>query len=285
MRGTPLLPVQPAPDADAADPDRANLFKTSYFDAEFRAGLGYNQPASPLSSAGVVAAATGATVSKYVARRETPVYIAENCTQCMECITACPDTALPNTAQDFQTILKTAITHYVADKAAQTALIGHLPAIEEAARAKMVEVTDATEKLPFKDIIKDQVGALNGAVTDEAKSQLDAILDVVPIAYNKVPAVFRNIEKKKPGEGGLFSIFVSDLCKGCRHVPQPTGGHQRLTGLHCAQVEIQLSFAGQVLPGQPGDGRQIMQNRAQIAFDSGCARFNEKSAVHGQAGQ
>ena len=45
-------------------------------------------------------AGTGATQSKYVARRETPVYIAENCTQCMECITACPDTALPNTAQD-----------------------------------------------------------------------------------------------------------------------------------------------------------------------------------------
>ena len=45
-------------------------------------------------------AGTGATQSKYVARRETPVYIAENCTQCMECITACPDTALPNTSQD-----------------------------------------------------------------------------------------------------------------------------------------------------------------------------------------
>ena len=66
------------------------------FDSEFRSGHAYHQPASALASLGVMGAGTGATQSKYVARRETPVYIAENCTQCMECITACPDTALPN---------------------------------------------------------------------------------------------------------------------------------------------------------------------------------------------
>ena len=52
---------------------------------------------------GVIAAATGDTASKYVARRETPLYIPENCTQCMECISVCPDTALPNTSQDLGT--------------------------------------------------------------------------------------------------------------------------------------------------------------------------------------
>ena len=61
-------------------------------------------------------AGSGATQSKYVARRETPVYIAENCTQCMECITACPDTALPNTSQDVSTVLKTALNYYVTDQ-------------------------------------------------------------------------------------------------------------------------------------------------------------------------
>ncbi len=80
------------------------------FDSEFRKGLGYHQPAGALASLGVMGAGSGATQSKYVARRETPVYIAENCTQCMECITACPDTALPNTSQDVATVLKTAAT-------------------------------------------------------------------------------------------------------------------------------------------------------------------------------
>jgi pyruvate-ferredoxin/flavodoxin oxidoreductase len=75
------------------------------FDAEFRSHFGYNQPATPLSAMGVIAAATGDTASKYVARRETPLYIPENCTQCMECISVCPDTALPNCSQDLGTLL------------------------------------------------------------------------------------------------------------------------------------------------------------------------------------
>ena len=67
---------------------------------------GYDQPATPLSAMGVMAAGTGDTASKYVARRETPLYIAENCTQCMECIAVCPDTALPNCSQDLGTVLR-----------------------------------------------------------------------------------------------------------------------------------------------------------------------------------
>ena len=42
--------------------------------------------------------------------------------QCMECITACPDTALPNTAQDISTVLVTAIRNYVSDWEAASAL-------------------------------------------------------------------------------------------------------------------------------------------------------------------
>jgi hypothetical protein len=38
------------------------------FDAQFRAHYGYNQPATPLSAMGMIAAATGDTASKYVAR-------------------------------------------------------------------------------------------------------------------------------------------------------------------------------------------------------------------------
>ena len=58
----------------------------------------------------VMAAGSGDTASKYVARRETPLYIPENCTQCMECIAVCPDTALPNCSQDLETVLRTAVS-------------------------------------------------------------------------------------------------------------------------------------------------------------------------------
>ena len=95
-------------EAPAGQAAKSPVQQLGKFDSEFRAGKGYHQPAGALASVGVMAAGTGATSSKYVARRETPLYIPENCTQCMECITACPDTALPNTAQDLETILKTA---------------------------------------------------------------------------------------------------------------------------------------------------------------------------------
>src|SRR5262245_36284549 len=68
--------------APAAQTPRYAFQTLGKFDGEFRSGHHYHQPASALASVGVMAAGTGATQSKYVARRETPVYIAENCTQC-----------------------------------------------------------------------------------------------------------------------------------------------------------------------------------------------------------
>src|SRR5262249_37875545 len=112
--------------AKPANQTRAPFQTLATFDKEFRNGLGYHQPAGALASCGVMAAGTGATQSKYVARRETPVYIAENCTQCMECISVCPDTALPNTAQEIGTVLKTAAVHYVKDTAERGKLIQEL---------------------------------------------------------------------------------------------------------------------------------------------------------------
>jgi ferredoxin len=41
-------------------------------------------------------------------------------------------------------------------------------------------------------------------------------------------AIFRSLEAKNPGAGGLFSIFVSDLCKGCGECVQVCGDHDAL---------------------------------------------------------
>ena len=59
----------------AGQAPRTPVSSINVFDAEFRSHYGYNQPATPLSAMGVIAAATGDTASKYVARRETPLYI------------------------------------------------------------------------------------------------------------------------------------------------------------------------------------------------------------------
>lgn len=201
---------------------RSPVQMQSKFDSEFRAGLGYHQPASALASVGVMAAATAATTSKYVARRMTPLFIPENCTQCMDCITACPDTALPNTAQEIGTVLRTAAKAYVTDPEQSKALMHNLPEVEAKARQRMADAIAAKENTPFKEIIKDEVVALNGAVSQQAKDEFLAILDVVPVAYTKVASIFRGKEKKT-GDGGIFSIFVADLCKGCGECVEQCG--------------------------------------------------------------
>ena len=62
----------------------------------------------------------------------------------------------------------------------------------------------------------------------EAKTQFFDVIDKVPMAYQKTNAIFATPEKKKPGGGGIFSIFVSDLCKGCAACVTACGEHDAL---------------------------------------------------------
>src|SRR5919201_307311 len=237
LRGQPFLPVvdgdhtagcgcrsHAVPDGQA---ERTPVTRVGTFDREFRAGLGYNQPASPLASVGVMAAGSGDTASKYVARRETPLYIAENCTQCMECIAVCPDTALPNCSQDLETILRTAITRYVRDGDERGKMIRSLPEIEKRTRAMMRESIAAGAATPLPEILHQVTNDVDG-FSVEAKRQFFDIIDRVPMAYQKTNAIFATPEKRTPGGGGIFSIFVSDLCKGCAACVTACGEHQAL---------------------------------------------------------
>jgi pyruvate-ferredoxin/flavodoxin oxidoreductase len=206
---------------------RTPLTTIAAFDAEFRSGYGYDQPSSPLSSIGVMAAGSGDTASKYVARRETPLYIPENCTQCMECIAVCPDTALPNCSQDLGTILHTAVTHYVSDAGERQKMLRLLPEIEKRTREFMREGMSANPPLLLPFIVQKVTNEVDG-FSSQAKQELFDVIAKVPMAYQKANAIFATPEKKNPGSGGIFSIFVSDLCKGCAACVTACGEHDAL---------------------------------------------------------
>src|SRR5215831_14160401 len=207
--------------------DRTPFTRIKEFDDLFRGGLGYNQPANAYAALGVMAAGSGDTASKYVARRETPLYIAENCTQCMDCIAVCPDTALPNCSQDLNTVLRTAVSHYVTDAGEREKLLGLVPEIEKRARAIMREHL-AKDPPPLPQIIEQVTNDVDGHVAADAKRQFFGIIERVPMAYQKANAIFATPEKKSPGGGGIFSIFVSDLCKGCAACVTACGDHRAL---------------------------------------------------------
>jgi len=289
---------------EEGQPDRYPLQSLKKFDSEFRSGLGYHQPSGALASVGVMAAATGATASKHVARRETPLYLPENCTQCMECISACPDTALPNTAQDLGTILATAARHYVTDPVERERLLSILPDLESRVRKRMNAAVEARENPPFQDLLRSEVEALDGAIGAGARSEFLGILGHIPVAYAKVPAIFKSIEKKTPGAGGVFSIFVSDLCKGCGECVERCGDHQALVmvpdteelnqHLTTAQIFSRLlpdtsqKYLGLYDGEHPGDSRpaalrnHLMVRRnyeALVSGDGACAGCGEKSIL------
>lgn len=215
---------------------KAPMFKMSTFDAEFRAGLGYNQPSSPLASVGMVASGTGATASKYVARRQVPIFIEENCTQCMECITICPDTAMPNTTQSVATYILAAANHYVSDEKVRAQIISHIPEIEPAIREEMLEYANAKDihgdgdgKAKFANIVTHHLRSLQDPlITEDAIYQMHQILDILPLAFLNAKAIFSGMEKKESGAGGIFSIFISDLCKGCGACVEACGKHEAL---------------------------------------------------------
>jgi pyruvate-ferredoxin/flavodoxin oxidoreductase len=286
--------------APAGQEARTPIASIETFNAEFRAGLGYDQPASPLASMGVIAAATGDTASKYVARRETPLYIPENCTQCMECISVCPDTALPNTSQDLGTILRTA-TRYVGDRGERARMLEKLPEIEKQTRARML--ADIKQGTPLPKIIREVTESVDG-FSPAAKTQFYKIIDKVPMAYQKVNAIFSSPERKAPGSGGIFSIFVSDLCKGCAACVTACGDHQALKMVKetedvNAEHETGTTFLNQ-LPDtsqkylglynneHPADSktatlRNMLMVRtnydALVAGDGACAGCGEKSVL------
>ena len=78
-----------------------------------------------------------------------------------------------------------------------------------------------------QELIRQVTHDVNG-FSDAAKTQFFNVLDKVPMAYQKTNAIFATPEKKKPGGGGIFSIFVSDLCKGCAACVTACGEHDAL---------------------------------------------------------
>ena len=231
MRGPLITPFDGVPEY-GCNLGKAPLHTTASFDREFRAGLGYNQLASPRAAVGVVAAATGATASKYVARRQVPMFIAENCTQCMACITACPDTALPNAALDINTVLKSAIVSYVEDRGVRGRLLEGLDDLTGNVRSRMnALLAEKNLDVPFSAIVLEtleEAEQANPSLNHGALDVLKTMLPKLPLSYSRTNAIFKMLEKKDPGAGGLFSIFVNDLCKGCGECATECGDHDAL---------------------------------------------------------
>ena len=102
-----------------------------------------------------------------------------------------------------------------------------LPEITKQTRERMREAVAKNDKTPAQTFIREVTHAVNG-FSPAAKEEFFSVIDKVPMAFHKANAIFATPEKKNPGSGGIFSIFVSDLCKGCAACVTACGEHQAL---------------------------------------------------------
>ena len=254
----------------------------------------------------MMAAGTGRAASKYVSRRETPVWIAENCTGCMDCIIACPDTAMPNVAQDMDVVLATAAKGYILDEAERAKMVEALPALEERLRVRMLAAVGAKESVPFNDVLGEEVATID-TVSEVARSEFMELFDRVPFAYTRTSHLFRSLERKESGSGGLFSIMVSDLCKGCaecvfecpyealemeQETPEINADHMSGVNFLDLLPDTPSKYLGRFDPQDAaGSAAAHLKNHlmvrtnyeALVSGDGACAGCGEKSVLHAVA--
>ena len=316
MRGEIVSPVSGNSRFPSVNPEgqaeRVPLHSLEKYNSEFRAGLGYDQPSSALASTGVMAAATAATISKYVARRRTPIFIPENCTQCMDCIESCPDTAMPNSAQDVSTVISTSIENYVSDDKARKTIGAAVQELDDVCRAEMNDqvANNKGSAKPFGAILNDALAAKFGSDASLAASieELRLIVKDLPMAYSKARTTFEMLEKKNPGAGGLFNIMVNDLCKGCGECVVECGDKsalrmehetEEINGMHDTHVkfldllpETAQKYLGKFDALNPEEAKAVaLKNHlmirsnydALVSGDGACAGCGEKTVLRATA--
>ncbi len=139
-------------------------------------------------------------------------------------------------------------------------------------------------------------------------AELKTVLAKLPLAYAKTNALFRTREKKNAGSGGLFGIFVNDLCKGCGECVVECGDHEALVmvdeteeinGLHetgsafyDVLPDTDVSFLGAYDPSKPAEAKAaILHNHlmqkddyfALVSGDGACAGCGEKTVLRAVA--
>jgi len=309
LRGEILLPCNPAPEVSLGSGCQTAppIFQYENYKEQFLHGDMDNQEATALTATGFMPGGTGATISKFVSRIKTPVYNPYNCTQCMECISVCPDTALLNTSQDIDTVVEKVFSQYVSNDKDRDVLLQSSGDIVSTIRSTMnVDLAEKKEDLAkFDELVVAEVNKLE-TISEVSKQEVQKIIQQLPLGYGKARSIFQMLEKKTEGDGGLFSIFVSDLCKGCAECVEACGDHDALVmidedeNLRGEHINAQEFY--QTLPTTPRkylgkfDPEDIENTRAAIlhnhlmiqenytSFASGdgsCAGCGEKSVLRG----
>ena len=172
--------------------------------------------ADPFAAMSVMPASSALFRDMTGIRFQHPRWLPERCTGCGDCVTVCPDTAMPGLVNDVTQVLDTAIARV---RRAGHA-VHHLPrAAREVERRLRALIAQAGEGHRVRGLLDDAIEQTLAAsdARDALAPELDHLREALgDFDFALTRPYFTLPEKQAPGSGGLFSITVNPYtCKGC----------------------------------------------------------------------
>lgn len=221
----PALPVllrqTPSSASAISDPHRFWEQTASFY----ARGMGSDNLTDPFIGLSVIPAATAAFRDMTSIRFEYPRWIAENCTACGKCYTACPDTAIPGLVSEIGDIFEAVLARL--RKAGRP--VRHLPKavrlLEPQLRQLLQDASTDHPKptAPVRELLDDAIRITTRRAdwTEQQRQELTEEFagfaeELGDFSFALSQPYFSVPESKSAGSGGLLSITVNpNTCKGC----------------------------------------------------------------------
>jgi pyruvate-ferredoxin/flavodoxin oxidoreductase len=213
--GLPLM-LKRMPEGDCRLSDMHRFWEQT---ASFYAtGKGSDNLADPFIGLSLVPAATGLFRDMTQIRFEHPVWVAENCTACGKCYTACPDSAIPGLVSSVADVFNTAVTRVETGGHPTRYLRRALRITEKKLRAL---IEPAGEAAKVRELLSQAIDQTIAESPDTEREKLTEEFarfcgQLGEFDFSITKPYWTGREKKAQGCGGLLSITVNPYtCKGC----------------------------------------------------------------------
>ncbi|OQA32379.1 MAG: Pyruvate synthase subunit PorA [Betaproteobacteria bacterium ADurb.Bin341] len=211
--GLPIL-LKQLPEGDGKVADIHRFWEqTGNF---YLTGKGSDNLVDPFIGVSLMPVGTGIFRDMTGIRFEHPEWVAENCTACGNCYTACPDSAIPGLVSTVSDVFTTAINSIETSGTPTRFLRRAVRTVEKKLRA-MID-GDGVAVRPLIDKAIEETVA-EAEATDRAKmsEEFEALKAAIgDFQFATTKPYWTQKEKKAKGSGGLFSITVNPYtCKGC----------------------------------------------------------------------
>ncbi len=186
----------------------------------YKKGEGESTIADPFMATGLMPAATGVYRDMTAIRFDYPNFIAENCTACGNCYTACPDSAIPGLVNTFAEVFNTAVLGIESGGQPTIHLRREVRNLEKRMRALIEKTGDGTNVTKVMDQAILELLA-ESDLEGDAKKTLEKELGLLShhigdFRFSITKPYYSTREKKNKGSGGLFSVTINPYtCKGC----------------------------------------------------------------------